>query len=334
MPLLDLNNKEEVNKFNQYLKKSDHASITQAKAWAHIKNTWKPFYVYLEENGDIIASMSILTVNALDGKKLAYATRGPVCDVYDVELVDRLYDEAEKYLKEENIFLLRTDPEIKYDKELAEKYEQKGFKVRNLGIDPHSTIQPRLNVRIDLKGQDEESVMASFHKKTRYNIRLAGRKDLEVRYSSNNIEDIHRFFEVHKIMSERQGIGHRDVDYFIRMAEAYGDDLRVYTIWYEGQVLSAAICISHANTTWYAYGGSSNEHRNRMPNYLMQWEMIKWALERGTRYYDFGGFFEKDIEDGLYRFKSGFVADEDFDEFIGEIDRVYDEEVYEKFINK
>ena len=36
-------------------------------------------------------------------------------------------------------------------------------------------------------------------------------------------------------------------------------------------------------------GGSSNKHRNLMPNYLIQWEMIKWAMEEHCNWYDFRG---------------------------------------------
>ena len=76
---------------------------------------------------------------------------------------------------------------------------------------------------------------------------------------------------------------------------------------------------------WYLYGASSNEYRNVMPNYLLQWEMIKWAIERGARVYDFRGVSGDLSEDnplyGLYRFKRGFNGE--FTEFIGEMDLVY-----------
>ena len=61
---------------------------------------------------------------------------------------------------------------------------------------------------------------------------------------------------------------------------------------------------------WYFYGMSSNEGRERMPTYLLQWEAIRWAQARGYATYDFWGAPDEFREDapmwGVYRFKDGF----------------------------
>lgn len=58
-----------------------------------------------------------------------------------------------------------------------------------------------------------------------------------------------------------------------------------------------------------------------MPNYLLQWEGIKYALSQEKDIYDFRGVSgvldETHPQYGLYRFKKGFNAE--FTEFIGEI---------------
>ena len=62
-----------------------------------------------------------------------------------------------------------------------------------------------------------------------------------------------------------------------------------------------------------------------MPNYLLQMEMIKWAVELGADVYDFRGVSGDVSEDnplyGLYRFKKGFNGE--FTEFAGEMSIVY-----------
>ena len=77
----------------------------------------------------------------------------------------------------------------------------------------------------------------------------------------------------------------------------------------------------YGNKTWYLYGASSNAYRNVMPNYLLQWEMIKLAIQRKDDMFDLRGVSgvvdESHPQYGLYRFKKGFGAT--FTEFIGEV---------------
>jgi len=90
------------------------------------------------------------------------------------------------------------------------------------------------------------------------------------------------------------------------------------------------LAILYGDKVWYLYGASSNEHRNLMPNYLLQWSMIQWAIENNCRVYDFRGVSGDISEDnphyGLYRFKKGFGGD--FTEFVGEYDYVQNKLAY------
>lgn len=92
---------------------------------------------------------------------------------------------------------------------------------------------------------------------------------------------------------------------------------------YEGKTiyLSGSIYAHYGNKAWYLYGASHDILRNTMPNYLMQWEMIKHSIDLGLELYDFRGTpkpteANKNLS-GLYKFKKGFGGD--FIEFIGEI---------------
>ena len=65
--------------------------------------------------------------------------------------------------------------------------------------------------------------------------------------------------------------------------------MKLLMAYYEGKPISGVIPIFYGNKTWYLYGASSNQHRNLMPNYLLQWEMIKMAIARHDDIYDFRG---------------------------------------------
>jgi|GEM_PF-4270643 len=51
----------------------------------------------------------------------------------------------------------------------------------------------------------------------------------------------------------------------------------------EPNEIMGAISIFFGDKCWYLYGASSNSHRNVMPNYLLQWEMIREPREAGKR---------------------------------------------------
>ena len=330
MSVLNLNNDEDVKRYEAFVKNSAHSFLTQDMAWAKIKNNWSEDYVYLEKDGAICAAMSILSIKAIDGKYLLYANRGPVCDIYDKKTVLALIEEVKKIDKYKEAFLLRFDPAIPFDEKLIDLYKDTDLKLRTRGTNEHSFIQPRRNAIIDIS-KSEDDVLLGFHSKTRYNIRLSYRKGVTTRISQID-EDLNTFFEETKVMAERNGITYRPKEYFKRLIDNY--DAKIFLSDFEGTPLSSAILIMYKDYAWYMYGASNNIHRNFMPNYQMQWEMIKYAKEHGATRYDFGGIFKLDDEDGLYKFKRGFLNEKDFTELIGEFDLVLDEEAYKKYLSK
>lgn len=329
MPILEITNAALVEKYNAFVRTSAYATATQDVNWTIVKKGWDSAQVYLEENGEIVAAMS-LVIKRMAGFSMLYAPRGPVCDPLDVSLVNRLVDEVNQFAKANRAFVLRFDPEIRFDETLIKSYESHGYKVRGRGVDKNALIQPLYNMILNLKDETEESLLSRFSQKTRYNINLSKRKGVEV-YHDTSEEALKTFYAIYEIMSIRNRLVIRSYSYFQDMLKAFEGRIRIYLTKHEDDHLSGAIAIMYGDKLWYIYGASSNEKRNLMPNYLMQWEMIKWGLENGIHRYDFGGVFELDKEDGLYKFKEGFCREEGVTELIGEVDKVYNRFVYGLF---
>ncbi len=120
----------------------------------------------------------------------------------------------------------------------------------------------------------------------------------------------------------RDGFIIRPLEYFEKMYDSLAPDyMKVLIAMYNNEPIAAVIPIIYGNKVWYLYGASSNEHRNVMPNYLLQWEQIKLALEHHADIYDFRGVSghvdESHPQYGIYKFKKGFNGD--FVEFVGEL---------------
>jgi lipid II:glycine glycyltransferase (peptidoglycan interpeptide bridge formation enzyme) len=102
---------------------------------------------------------------------------------------------------------------------------------------------------------------------------------------------------------------------------------------HEGEALAAIITVHYGKEATYLYGASSDERRNLMPAYALQWAAIRAAREAGCSTYDFYGIPPVDdpghAMSGLYRFKTGFGGE--IRHYPGGWDHVLRPVVYEAF---
>lgn len=313
---------ESKKEYKKFLENHERCNFQQSLEWAKVKDNWKNEVILAEdEKGNIIGSMSVLIRKIPIFGNIMYSSRGPVCDIHDLKVLKQLTDGAKELANKYNAIVLRTEPDIESDDQTYRNIVTNlGYKIKDNAKDFKDEIQPRYVFRLDIKNKTEEEVMAGFHQKWRYNIRLATRKGVEVREGTR--EDLKEF---HKIMVEtgaRDGFIIRPLEYFEKMYDNLAPNhMKLLMAYYDGEPISGVIPIFYGNKTWYLYGASSNKHRNFMPNYLLQWEMIKMAIARHDDIYDFRGVSgvvdENHPQYGLYRFKKGFGAK--FTEFIGEV---------------
>lgn len=309
-------------KYREFLESHERCNFQQSLEWAKVKESWKNEVILAEdENGDIIGSLSVLIRKIPIFGTIMYSSRGPVCDINDISVMKQLTDGARELAKKYKAIVLRIEPDIESSDELFRSVVTNlGYKIKDDAKNFREEIQPRYVFRLDIKDKTEDEVFANFQQKTRYNIRLATKKGVTVKEGTR--EDLKDF---HRIMVEtgsRDGFIIRSLNYFEKMYDNLAPKhMRLLMAYYEGKPISGVIPIMYGNKTWYLYGASSNSHRNLMPNYLLQWEMIKMAINNGSDIYDLRGVSgvvdESHPQYGLYRFKKGFGAE--FTEFIGEV---------------
>ena len=328
-----MNNQSEqfIEKYESFLQANKKGHFMQSPQWARIKSFWLNEVVVVEDdNGEIKGSMSLLIRRIpFLPYTMMYSPRGPVCDPHDSATLQELLMKTKQLAKKYHSYVLKMDPDIeKDDTEFEKIMKTLGYKLKG-GLKPYEGIQPRFVFRLDVKDRTPEEVLQSFHNKTRYNIRLALKKGVEVKAGSR--DDL---TEYHKLMVDtgiRDKFIVRSQQYYENVYDCLGPEhVRLFMAYYEGQPIAGSIAILYGNKCWYLYGASSNEFRNLMPNYLLQWEMIKLAIESGCDLYDFRGATGDLNEDsplyGLYKFKKGFNGK--FTEFLGMFDYVYKPLIY------
>ena len=313
---------ESMEEYKKFLEGHERCNFQQSPEWAKVKSNWKNEIILAEdENKNIIGSLSILIRKIPIFGNIMYSSRGPVCDIHDENVLEQLTEGAKQLAKKYKAIVLKIEPDIKSDdKEFREIITKIGYKIKDDAKNFREEIQPRYVFRLNVKDKTEDEIFAGFHQKTRYNIRLATKKGVIVKEGTR--EDLKEF---HKIMVEtgaRDGFIIRPLSYFEKMYDNLAPDhMKLLMAYHEDKPISGVIPIMYGNKTWYLYGASSNSHRNLMPNYLLQWEMIKMAINNKSDIYDLRGVSgvvdENHPQYGLYRFKKGFGAE--FTEFIGEI---------------
>jgi lipid II:glycine glycyltransferase (peptidoglycan interpeptide bridge formation enzyme) len=176
-----------------------------------------------------------------------------------------------------------------------------------------ATVQPPDTVIVNLNVSHEE-ILASMKPKWRYNISLAEKKSVKV--NSGGAQDIEVFYNLLKETAARDGIAVHGINYYKTLFEVCQKQnkenqfIRLYTAKHEDDILASIVVLFRGDTATYLYGASSNNKRNLMAAYALQWNSMRDAKEAGCLNYDLFGIPPNDDPDhpmaGLYRFKTGF----------------------------
>jgi lipid II:glycine glycyltransferase (peptidoglycan interpeptide bridge formation enzyme) len=307
----------------QFLEGHPEAHILQRPTWGLLKKDfgWDPHFISTGEAGAMVLFRRLPL-----GLSVAYIPRGPVGRAWD-----QLWPQVDALCQEQHAIFLKVEPDIW--EPLPEDFKDE----RMAGFIPGAPhIQPPRTVLIDLTGT-EEALLMRMKSKTRYNIRLAGRKDVIIRPSA----DVDAFYRMMLTTGERDEFGIHSLAYYQRAYDLFSarDACVLLVATYNEQPLAGLMAFAWGDTAWYFYGASTNLERNRMPTYLLQWEAMRWAREKGCRTYDMWGvpdFPESVLEDdfldrsdglwGVYRFKRGFGGE--IRRTAGAWDRVYRPALY------
>ncbi len=167
-------------------------------------------------------------------------------------------------------------------------------------------------VHVDLDAGEDE-ILSRMKPKTRYNIRLAERKGVSVFFAS--IELLPVFYELYCQTAERNGFPMCGYEYFSALFSAPASDPespeRHFLLATHGdRFLAGAILTISERTATFLFGASSNEKRNLMASYAIQWAAMRLARAKGCLVYDMGAVAPAPDPDhpfyGMYRFKTGF----------------------------
>jgi lipid II:glycine glycyltransferase (peptidoglycan interpeptide bridge formation enzyme) len=148
-------------------------------------------------------------------------------------------------------------------------------------------------------------------KNTRYAIRLAEKKGVTIEVSED-ISDVKLLYDLQLETSSRHGFVPFSLKYLEAQFRAFSQNhqIQLFKAKYQGRLLAISFIIFYGEEAVYHYSGSSEESRTIPASYLLQWEVIKAAKERGMKRYNLWGVNQSGRSDhrfaGVTLFKTGF----------------------------
>lgn len=218
------------------------------------------------------------------------------------------------YLKEKGVIFIKIEPNIF----LANGAKQIAL-LKSFNAVEGKRLFTKKTFIIDLS-RSEDEILAGFHPKTRYNIRLSQKKGVVVEID-NSDEAFEKYLELTFETAKRQGFFAHTRKYHTLMWEHLHKNMKgkkianLLVAKYEGEILGTWILFSWQDTLYYPYGASSSQHKEVMASTQMMWEAIRYGKRLGLKKFDLWGYEEGK---GFTKFKEGFGPE--VVEFVGSFD--------------
>ena len=274
---------EDFAQYEKFVSEHPKGHFLQSLYWARFKAKNKSYALAsVDENGAVQGTMLIFVhKEPLFGASVLYSPRGPVVDEGRCDVITELLEEAKAIAQENKAYMLTVDPDITEDSQLYADLLSCGFSCGGTS-DDLGILQPLAVFRIDVADKSDDDLLAMFHSKARYSVRSSIKSGATCRIGTK--EDIPGFQKLLSDTADRDNFTARPVEYFNGMYDALAPDYcKLFVVEYEGEMIAGSVLIRYGDKTWHLYGGSGDSHKDKLPNFLMQWEMMRWSIAQGAK---------------------------------------------------
>lgn len=307
------------SEWDDFVSRHSHGHILQTQAWGQLKaaHGWRAARasVLSDQSGPVGVALALMRALPYGLGKIAYIPRGPVVNWDDERHAEAAMRTVYRLARHHGAFAVVLEPDLldtPSDRHLLGRLKLKPVDF---------SVQPRRTIWVNLDVDEDVDILTAMKPKTRYNIGLAKRRGVTVRVGS--VDDAELFYAMMRATAERDAFAIHPASYYRDFLELFtrgaNAPARLLIAEYRREPLAALIVTALGERATYLYGASTNTHRELMPTYLLQWEAMLWARQRGCKTYDLWGVpdedeatleanFEKRADGlwGVYRFKRGF----------------------------
>jgi FemAB-related protein (PEP-CTERM system-associated) len=245
---------------------------------------YEPRFLYAERHGVATGVMPLFLVsNWVMGRcliSIPFADYGGVCAA-DRESADALIEAAKQIAISEKVdFLELRHRTCELRADFYSKSLYVGF-TSELGTNP-------------------EAMLAKLPRDTRYMIRKGEKAGLELRAG---VEQMDSFYELFAANWRRFGTPVLSRQWLQTLATEFQDTIDLKLAYHEGKAVAGVLSFVFGDTVFPHYAGASADANRLAANNFIYWELMKDAVYKGLRRFDFG---RSKRGTGAYQFKSSW----------------------------
>lgn len=273
------------NQWDAFVRKEPSASFFHLSGWMRVMERtfgYRVCALYSERDGEITGVLPLfLTENWITGSCLIstpFAVYGGIA-ASDLESFTLLLEHAKRMAVEENVQYLELRN--------REGETQTQFHPSSRHVTFTCELYP-----------DPEVNLKRLPRDTRYMIRKAVKLGLTGRHG---IEQLGEFYDLFAINLRKHGTPAFPKELLTNLIEEFREEIDLLMVYSEGKAVSGVLTFLFGDTVLPYYSGATPEAARLAANNFLYWELMRWAAERGYRYFDFG---RSKTGTGAYQFKT------------------------------
>lgn len=180
------------------------------------------------------------------------------------------------------------------------KQKLPGYKLTNIPYLPTKTLQINLL-------NSQKQILSQMKSKTRYNIRLAQKKDIQI-VNSKNINEFVNFWRTNferkrfPLITQKKNL--------ISLFKAFGKNADLLIAKKNNKLIAGLFLLRTKDKTFYMYATSNDKGKKMFAPTLLTWEGIVLAKKNKCKIFDFDGIYDERFPIkswlGFTKFKKGF----------------------------
>lgn len=271
--------------WERLLRANSSSGIMQSLHWAQVKRRQGlcSFHLGVFEDDTLIGGAIFYRSQMRTGVGILVAPEGPVLpwenDDRSARALALITETVERHAADLGVMSMRIEPRLS----APEARVLGDFRAAPADLVPRDTLY------LDLT-QSDEALLASMKPKARYNINLSGRHGVKV-VEDTSPEAVNRFYSAMLEASDRSRFAVEPLPFFEHLVGVMGPAgyAKLLFAEHEGTTLGTLLLTTYGTRGTYLYGGTTDQKRNLMGGYALQWSAMQTARQAGCTTYDFYG---------------------------------------------